>query len=830
MSKYSSYILYLLLSILVVITYINGFGPTESLQRSIDDALCQLTAPEGTRDHVVIVKIDDRAENEFGEWPWNRDILADLIAATAIGEPKVIVVNTDLSEDSYQDSAGYTSILAGQLSWMNNVVLPYDVALATFRSQKTNNPEFLFYHSISVDNPLGEIDENSSLIVRKIFLPAEKLLESKPLLGFTYVRPDKDRILRHQPLVMQYEGYCYPSLSLIAAAAYFGVPTSKVTIREGREIAIGTQQNLTLNDHGEYFINHLQDNSITTFSAADILSDDFNRSVLSGKVVVIEATSSDENNELVTPMNQGISTGTLRATIIENIINNNLLSKINKPVVNMLVLFALGALFAFVLPLLTLRNRFLLLTALLIITAGFNYYLVSSLRILPETIYIAIELLLFIIAAPFLDSGFITGAKSNETDELLFKANKSASDNTSPQPIVVDPPVNQHANHQRMLETETLGSTSGEYPTDHQTIDIDRDLSEENTRELSLDDNSETVATPETDVISNSQPVNPDMSQTKTGRPAIVGFDDSSLDVTPKAAQSGELQQTSQSQPLPAGAPDHLGRYQITENLGKGAMGMVYKGIDPAINRPVALKTIRLDFVNDPEEMEELKERLFREAQAAGKLSHPNIVTIYDVGSEEQLQYIAMEYLEGQTLEDMIKRKTQFNYKIIAQIVIQICSALQYAHDQGIVHRDVKPANIMILKNYQVKVMDYGIARIDSNSMTKTGIAMGTPNYISPEQLRGQKTDSRADLFSLGVVMYEMLLGKRPFKGENITSLIYSIMNHEPEKPSTVNPQIPLLFDRIIWKTLEKNPDARYQKASEIATALNDFVESFTTS
>jgi predicted Ser/Thr protein kinase len=191
-----------------------------------------------------------------------------------------------------------------------------------------------------------------------------------------------------------------------------------------------------------------------------------------------------------------------------------------------------------------------------------------------------------------------------------------------------------------------------------------------------------------------------------------------------------EMESDSGKQEMPAEVINvkNLGRYQILGTLGKGAMGHVYKGVDPAINRPVALKTIRLDFVNDPEEMEELKERLFREAQAAGKLSHPNIVTIYDVGSEGPLQYIAMEYLEGQTLETLIKKKTQFNYRIISQIIMQICSALEYGHSQGIVHRDIKPANIMVLKDYSIKVMDYGIARVDSHSMTKTGIAMGTPN------------------------------------------------------------------------------------------------------
>ncbi|MFQ5607725.1 MAG: serine/threonine-protein kinase, partial [Candidatus Zixiibacteriota bacterium] len=214
-------------------------------------------------------------------------------------------------------------------------------------------------------------------------------------------------------------------------------------------------------------------------------------------------------------------------------------------------------------------------------------------------------------------------------------------------------------------------------------------------------------------------------------------------------------------------------------------------------------------------------------ARAAGKLSHPNIVVIYDFGSEGDVQYIAMEFLEGRTLEEMIKKKVNFNYKIVAKMIYQICSALQYAHDQSIVHRDVKPANIMVLPDYSVKVMDFGIARVESTSMTKTGVAMGTPNYISPEQLQGKKIDGRSDLFSLGIVIYEMLVGERPFKGDNLTSLIYNIVNTEAEAPSKANPRIPPLFDQICQRALKKDPAQRYQKAGEMANALKAFVQSF---
>ncbi len=308
-----------------------------------------------------------------------------------------------------------------------------------------------------------------------------------------------------------------------------------------------------------------------------------------------------------------------------------------------------------------------------------------------------------------------------------------------------------------------------------------------------------------------------------TGDNGVVNQTEAVQDGVPPPSQHKDIHSESDSRLI----NKSLGRYKVLEILGQGAMGTVYKGIDPAINRNVALKTIRLDFVSDQEELNELKERLFREARAAGMLSHSNIVTIYDVGTEENLQYIAMEYLEGQTLEDMIRRKVKFNYRIISEIITQICSALDYAHNQGIVHRDIKPANIMVLKNYVIKVMDFGIARIDSTSMTRTGIAMGTPNYISPEQLQGKAVDNRCDIFSLGVVMYEMLVNKRPFHGENLTSLIYNIVNNKPEPPSSIDQSIPTLFDRVIDRALQKDPEERFQKASEISSALSDFIDSF---
>lgn len=822
MRKYSSYILFMLITFLVVIISLNGFGPLDNLQRSIDDSLCSITASDEPDPNIVIVSIDGPSIDEYGNWPWNQDLLADLIAATAQGEPKVIALDFVLNEDSYQDSAGYTDILAGQLSWVSNLVIPYDIALTTFRNNRTNNPKYLFENSVTIDNPLGIMDENSSLLARKVFLPSDKILKNKPILGFDYLQPDKDRILRHQSMVMNFEGYYYPSVALAASAVFLNVPLDMVKVKENADIEFGAQRLIPINEKSQFYINFPKESSFRTFSAKKILSENFNRAQLKNKLVLIAVNDVNNNQYFKTPVQNQASKAVIRASIMQNIIDNNIIKVAkNNTIVNLIILFLLGGVCAFVMPQVAIMYRFIILAGSLFILANVNYFLFSSFMIMPSTVYIAFQLVLFMIAAPFVDSAMLTGDINEKKPKAVkipkakpVKKGASSFEQELEQIDVV--PVRQikesETDAENIATTMIDNTPADEYPEDHQSINIDKPDVELVEGTTAFDSDSSESAEP---VI-----IGPDELSSGGGESELDSYGSISLDEEPHETES-QLQDSD--------GLNQLGRYQILGILGKGAMGQVYKGVDPAINRPVALKTIRLDFVNDPEEMEELRERLHREAQAAGKLSHPNIVTIYDVGSEGQLQYIAMEYLEGKTLEDMIKKKTKFNFRIIAKIITQICDALEYAHDKNIVHRDIKPANIMILNDYTVKLMDYGIARIDSNSMTKTGIAMGTPNYISPEQLKGQSVDKRADLFSLGVVIYEMLVGKRPFKGENITSLIYSIMNHEPDKPSNINPQIPLLFDHVISKALKKDPNERYQKASELKHDLADFVESFTT-
>jgi serine/threonine-protein kinase len=263
-----------------------------------------------------------------------------------------------------------------------------------------------------------------------------------------------------------------------------------------------------------------------------------------------------------------------------------------------------------------------------------------------------------------------------------------------------------------------------------------------------------------------------------------------------------------------------IGRYEVVSVLGRGAMGTVYKAIDPVIERTVAIKTISLDQTKD--ERVEFEERFYREAKSAGRLNHPNIVTIYDVGETDEAAYIAMEFLEGESLRELLDSGVVLPVDQIVRIAVRIAGALNYAHENHVVHRDIKPANIMIARNRDVKIMDFGIAKISTGSRTLAGTVLGSPKYMAPEQVVGKDTDGRADIFALGAMLYEMLTGSAPFSGDNLNSIMYKILNEEPAPPSTITARVPPVFDRIVAKALAKRPEDRYQTAKEFARDLRN--------
>lgn len=271
---------------------------------------------------------------------------------------------------------------------------------------------------------------------------------------------------------------------------------------------------------------------------------------------------------------------------------------------------------------------------------------------------------------------------------------------------------------------------------------------------------------------------------------------------------------------------DQIGRYRVLGELGRGATGVVYRAQDPAIGRIIAIKTIRLSDFTDPAERQRLRERLFREAQSAGILSHPNIVTIYDIAEEQGMAYIFMECVDGPPLEKVLNSPEAIPSDVALALLRQTATALDYAHQKGIVHRDIKPANILIHERIHAKITDFGVARIMSQQMTQSGVMMGTPNYMSPEQVQGHAVDGRADQFSLAVIAYEILTGEKPFQAEQLPALLFRIVREDPVPPQRLNSTIGPQVESALKKALAKNPTDRYAGCTQFVEALSRALES----
>jgi len=306
---------------------------------------------------------------------------------------------------------------------------------------------------------------------------------------------------------------------------------------------------------------------------------------------------------------------------------------------------------------------------------------------------------------------------------------------------------------------------------------------------------------------------------TRTRKKTPHVFDESS-DTHDRSDQSDTSQPAAAAPPGNGTPPAMLGRYKVLKELGRGAMGVVYLGKDPTIQRFVAIKTMRLDETDDAGKLQEVKSRFFREAESTGRLTHPNIVTIYDAGEEQDLGYIAMELLEGTTLKHWSRKPNLLPLDKLIPILATVAEALDYAHQQGVVHRDIKPANIMVTKGQTVKVMDFGIAKMASSTKTQTNIVLGTPTYMSPEQIAGKKVDGRSDIFSLGVVLFEMLSGRPPFVADNLSALLFAIAHNPHPSMKVLRPDLPAAIQQVLNQALDKDPALRFRRASEFAHEL----------
>jgi len=264
-----------------------------------------------------------------------------------------------------------------------------------------------------------------------------------------------------------------------------------------------------------------------------------------------------------------------------------------------------------------------------------------------------------------------------------------------------------------------------------------------------------------------------------------------------------------------------LGKYQVSSLIGKGSMGVVYKAYDPDMERVVAIKTLRMELLEDNNK-QVLLSRFRSEAIAYGRCLHPNIVTCYSCDQDGEIIFIVLEYVEGHSLKEYLSHAKKFTIAETVSIIKQILDALSCAHEQGVIHRDIKPANVLMMKNGRVKVTDFGVARIDTGNATQTGCPIGSPNYMSPEQFSGAPIDCRADLFSTGAVLYELLTGEKPFSGSDLRETLHNVLLSNPKAPSSLNNNVSKVLENVVLKALQKDSSKRYRDAKAFAQSLEN--------
>lgn len=818
LKRFSGNILYLLITVLVLSLYLDHHGALEKYELKIQDLMFKFRGKSNPGNEVVIVAIDDRALGQYGHWPWNRQRMGDLIHILASAEPKVIALDLPLPFYDSDDTASGGKQLAEEIKKAGNVVLPISFAFSEWGVNTITTPPYVTSSAYLFYGEEYKFQDNPPVRAREIHFADASLCTSAKALGYTNAVLDKDGKVRREPLIVNFEGFYYPPLALQAARLYMNLTRREVKIEIGEQIEFGSTI-IPIDKQGRMLVAFRGPvNTFRYLSAGDILSGHFEPKALKNKLILVGLTASGLTQLYKTAMGPGLPQVEKTANVAENILHKHFISRLNLSVtLDLFILIGIGVFCAVVLPRVTLMYRIVILCVFLFAIINLNFVLFASFNLLPKAFYPSLELIFFLLASPAIKPKRLKEEFGEEPYDFAYP---SYSDY-------------RRGYQHRRSEEDSLDSTYDRFET-ARTRSEPTEEGYESPFPPDTERNERTTQSVETAAIADPESFEKTMMFGGGAPPGTISGSERAKTPSDKvkiASDKVPVESVEPMRTLPervtAEPLGNLGRYQVLEILGKGAMGTVYKGRDPDIDRLVALKTIRMDFATNREELKELRERLLREAKAAGRLAHPNIVTVYDVGHDGDVYYIAMEYLRGHTLEEVIKRKVELNFRIVATITTQVCNALEYAHDQGIVHRDIKPANIMVLNNFQVKVMDFGIARFDQSNMTQSGIALGTPNYISPEQLMGKQVDRRSDIFALGVVLYEFLTKRKPFTAENLSSLIYNIINTTPAPPSTVNDRIPEIFDRIVLKAIMKSPDERYQRAGEIAEDLKPFLATF---
>ena len=825
---------------------------------------------------VAIIAIDEKSIEKIGRYPWSRDIHAKMYNILAENGAKVIGQTTFFSEAQLDPGLKYireikrdlleSSIpgISEQVKQLNNAIedsgklvkrkrdsngrlavqqIADELNSSPLNEQIDDDISALITlletaeKSLDTDNTLAESIQRAGNIIFNVpvipgphhgkpngtlpdYVTKNRLLshniasypapvpviemkhpinilgEQANTMGITLPVIDADGSIRTEPLVVDYFGDYYPSLALVLASKSLNLNLSDIHITAGSDVRL-SRLKIKTNSASmmNTFFYHSADNSsaFQIDSFIDVLHGNISAERYKNKIVLIGPTALGVGDTFSTPINAAMPPVVMLAHSVSSILNEDFFIVPEWSSLAQISLLALIAIYLmFVLPKLNAVISFGLTITLLFAIFFTHYTMMTAHGIWLQLMTPA--LLLFAGHILLTTKRFILSEKGKAKLDI------------------------ESAENNRMLGLSLQGQGQ-------------LDNAFEKFRKLLLDNSTlELLYNLALDYERKRQ-----FSKAKSIYDYMSTFDSSFRDIKKRAARAQSLEEnlllcsngsTTPGTTLALGGngieKPMLGRYQIESELGKGSMGAVYLGKDPKISRTVAIKTMALSQEFEDDKLVEVRERFFREAKTAGRLTHPNIVTIYDAGEEHDLAYIAMEFLKGDDLTKYIKSHTLLSVPKVLSIIRRAADGIDYAHKNNVVHRDIKPANIMWDPDTDtLKITDFGIARITDSSKTKTGTILGTPAYMSPEQLSGEKVTGQSDIFSLGTMLFQLVTGKLPFTADSMAAVMYKIANEQHPKPESINPGIPRCVSFVINRAMAKDTLKRYKCGSEMVADID---------
>ncbi len=827
-------------------------------------------------DRISIVAIDDASIRNLGRWPWPRAQQAELIKKLHEGGARVVAntalyleaeqsagaetlnaLNAELAAspltqqipveidtfgvmldetakdapqvagiaEAYRDSAlakDYRGLMTALLARLDAAAkasgAPDEQLASALQAQGHSVLPMIF----TLGRPQGRPDEPLPEYVRRnaltsiqdridaraagalplpamnVQLPIPLLAQATSAIGHINVTPDVDGAVRFEPLVIQYYDEFYPSLSLIVAAEALNLRPSDIEVRLGEGVqlgglTIGTSPALRM--YSQWYGDIGGQPAFPVDSAYDVLSGKLAPAKYKDKIVLIGTTAVGTGDTFATPVSSATAPVVTLAHTISSILQEDFFTRPSWAPWAELGLFALLLLYAALL----LPRMKSTLAAMVTLSLVIGLLVGEVAAMVSAAIWFKLTIM---AAFLLLTHAFMTVKKFNITERLKQTSETEGAESNKMLGLAFQ------GQGQLDMAFDKFRRVS---PVDDRLLDLLYNLALDFERKRQF-------------------------NKAESVYEYIAGHNKDFRDIAQKLSRAKRMSETvilggggNSSHPggtLVLDATQQmekpmLGRYQVEKELGKGAMGIVYMGKDPKIGRQVAIKTMALSQEFEPDELAGVKERFFREAETAGRLTHPNIVSIFDAGEEHDLAFIAMEFIKGHDLTRHTKPNNLLPMAEVLRLIADAADALDYAHSNGIVHRDIKPANMMLVESSNtLKLMDFGIARIADSSKTKTGMVLGTPSYMSPEQLAGKRVDGRSDLFSLGVTLYQLLSGSLPFQAESMATLMFKIANEAHAPASVLRPDLPAAVSAAIDRALQKDAEQRYQRGSDFARDL----------